>query len=101
MHVALHHYNENIMPMEAIEVYTNFLLSMVQVWGALLENMPMTAMIRNLGKMSALDLLKPRSSHSNHICNRLKDYSLLSKVLHPIHVLGSISRYMHQLQRFH
>ncbi|CAF4604861.1 unnamed protein product, partial [Rotaria magnacalcarata] len=28
------------------------------IWSALLENMPLTAMIRNLGKMSEIDLLK-------------------------------------------
>ena len=55
-------------------------LSLSQVWEALLENMPMTAMIRNLGKMSAIDLLKPLSSHSALVCSRLRDSTLLSKV---------------------
>lgn len=42
--------------------------------------MPMTAMIRNLGKMSAIDLLKPLSSHAALVCSRLRDSTLLSKV---------------------
>ena len=37
------------------------LLSNVEVWRALLQNMPMTAMIRNLGKMTAIELLAPLS----------------------------------------
>src|SRR6516162_10067093 len=36
-------------------------LNDVAVWEALLERMPMTAMIRNLGKMTSLGLLKPFS----------------------------------------
>ena len=35
------------------------LLSNVEVWRALLQTMPMTAMIRNLGKMTAIELLAP------------------------------------------
>ena len=52
----------------------------LQVWAALLDQMPMTAMIRNLGKMSAIDLLKPLSSHSALVCSRLRDSTQLSKV---------------------
>ena len=37
------------------------LLSNVEVWRALLQKMPMTAMIRNLGKMTAIELLAPLS----------------------------------------
>ena len=34
------------------------------MWEALLERMPMTAMIRNLGKMTSLGLLEPFSDGS-------------------------------------
>ncbi|KAI6661890.1 60 kDa SS-A/Ro ribonucleoprotein-like [Oopsacas minuta] len=37
------------------------LLSNAEVWRALLQKMPMTAMIRNLGKMTAIELLAPLS----------------------------------------
>ena len=40
----------------------------------------MTAMIRNLGKMSSIGLLKPLSPQAALVCNRLRDTSLLSKV---------------------
>lgn len=69
-------------------------LNSTHVWEALLENMPMTAMIRNLGKMSAIDLLKPLSSHSALVCSRLRDSTLLSKArIHPFNVLVALQTY--------
>ena len=66
----------------------------LQVWAALLENMPMTAMIRNLGKMSAISLLKPLSSHAALVCKRLKDEALLKKArIHPFNVLLALKTY--------
>ena len=61
--------------------HTCFLLCSltVQVWAALLEKMPMTAMIRNLGKMSAIGLLKPLSSHAALVCQKLGDENLLHR----------------------
>ena len=50
--------NEFDLPREAIPTQW---LNEVVVWEALLERMPMTAMIRNLGKMTSLGLLKPFS----------------------------------------
>jgi len=56
--------------------------------------MPMTAMIRNLGKMSALGLLKPLSSHAQHVCNQLRNEDLLRKArIHPFTVLQALSTY--------
>ena len=64
------------------------------MWAALLENMPMTAMIRNLGKMSAINLLKPLSSHAALVCKRLKDEVLLKKArIHPFNVLLALKTY--------
>ena len=54
----------------------------------------MTAMIRNLGKMSAIDLLKPLSSHAALVCQRLKDETLLKKArIHPFNVLVALKTY--------
>ena len=54
----------------------------------------MTAMIRNLGKMSAINLLKPLSPHSSLVCSRLRDVSLLSKArIHPFNVLVALNTY--------
>lgn len=54
----------------------------------------MTAMIRNLGKMSAIYLLKPLSSHAALVCQRLKDETLLRKArIHPFNVLVALKTY--------
>ena len=39
------------------------LLNFPDIWEALLEHMPMTAMIRNLGKMSNVGILSPGSQN--------------------------------------
>ena len=54
----------------------------------------MTAMIRNLGKMSALGLFKPLSSRASLVCKRLKDEALLRKArIHPFNVLLALKTY--------
>jgi 60 kDa SS-A/Ro ribonucleoprotein len=47
------------------------------VWEALLDRMPMTAMIRNLGKITAIGLVKPFSDATKHILRKLKDETAL------------------------
>lgn len=37
------------------------LLNDIEIWRTLLQNMPLTAMIRNLGKMTHIELLAPLS----------------------------------------
>lgn len=65
-----------------------------KVWEALLERMPMTAMIRNLGKMSAVGLLKPLGSAAKTVCDRLADESRIRKArVHPIAVLSAMLTY--------
>lgn len=56
--------------------------------------MPMTAMIRNLGKMSNIGLLAPRSDHLKNVCSRLRDPTLLQKArIHPFNVLLALKTY--------
>jgi 60 kDa SS-A/Ro ribonucleoprotein len=58
------------------------------VWEALLERMPMTAMIRNLGKMTSLGLLQPFSEAKKLVLRKLKDESALKRArIHPFAVL--------------
>lgn len=64
------------------------------VWEALLENMPMTAMIRTLGRMGAVGLLKPMSAAVKTVCSRLRNEDLLKKArVHPIQVLIALKTY--------
>lgn len=64
------------------------------VWEALLEKMPITAMIRNLGKMTSIGLLAPNSAATKLAGNRLADLDVLQKGrVHPITVLMALSVY--------
>lgn len=70
------------------------LLNSVLVWEALLEDMPVTAMIRNLGKMTAIEALKPLSNASKWVGSRLRDEALLKKGrVHPVTVLNALRTY--------
>jgi 60 kDa SS-A/Ro ribonucleoprotein len=64
------------------------------IWAALLEEMPITAMIRNLGNMSKVGLLKPMSDASKHVCAKLRDVEAIRKSrVHPIAVLLAADTY--------
>ena len=69
-------------------------LAHVEVWDALLQKMPMTAMIRNLGKMTSIGLVSPNSEAAMMVGKRLEDAELLHKArIHPISVLMAQSVY--------
>jgi len=72
-------------------------LNEAAVWEALLQaghGMPMTAMIRNLGKMTKVGLIAPMSDASRFICNRLRDGELLEKArIHPVDILIAMKTY--------
>ena len=73
------------LPREAIPTQW---LNEVVVWEALLERMPMTAMIRNLGKMTSLGLLAPFSDAKRLIVRKLRDETALKRArIHPLAVL--------------
>ena len=58
------------------------------VWEALLEKMPLTAMIRNLGVMSKVGLLAPLSNASKVVTTRLNDQQYIRKSrVHPMTIL--------------
>jgi len=70
------------------------LLNSPQVWEALLENMPATAMLRNLGKMTSLGLLSPLSDASNQVTMRLRDEEFVRRGrLHPFSILLALATY--------
>ena len=77
--------NEFDLPREAVPTQW---LNEVVVWEALLERMPMTAMIRNLGKMTNLGLLAPFSDAKRLIVRKLRDEAALKRArIHPLAVL--------------
>jgi len=64
------------------------LLSSVPVWAALLEDMPMTAMIRNLAKMTSIGLVSPGSEAATSVVARLGNAEALRKArVHPMAIL--------------
>lgn len=69
-------------------------LAEAQVWEALLEHMPMTAMIRNLATMTRIGLLAPLSDAAHLVCKRLRDTQRLRRArVHPIQVLAALKTY--------
>jgi 60 kDa SS-A/Ro ribonucleoprotein len=73
------------LPREAIPTQW---LNEVAVWEALVARMPMTAMIRNLGKMTSLGLLAPFSDAKRLIVGKLRDEAALKRArIHPLAVL--------------
>src|SRR6185295_13717886 len=60
----------------------------VAVWDALLARMPMMAIIRNLGKMTSIGLIKPFSDAKKHVLRKLKDETALKRArVHPLAIL--------------
>lgn len=65
-----------------------------EVWDALLQKMPLTAMVRNLGVMSKVGLLKPLSKASKLVVDRLHDGEYVRKSrLHPLNVMVAQGTY--------
>lgn len=70
------------------------LLNSTTVWAALLDKMPLTAMIRNLGKMSEIKLLAANSDAEKLVVKRLQDREQLQRArIHPFNVLVALETY--------
>ena len=79
------------LPREAVK--TDYLPSL-EVQEALLEDMPITAMIRNLANMTRSGLLTPTSSHTATVVARLGEGERLRKGrVHPISILLAMKTY--------
>jgi 60 kDa SS-A/Ro ribonucleoprotein len=69
-------------------------LNAPEVWAALLEHMPMTAMIRNLGKMTSVGVLGPLAAGNAKVADALRDRERLRKArVHPIQLLSALKVY--------
>ncbi|HEY6836444.1 MAG TPA: TROVE domain-containing protein [Gaiellaceae bacterium] len=79
------------LPREAVQ--TEHLTS-PKVWEALLEDMPMTAMIRNLATMTRAGVLAPRSAGTEKVVEQLGDADRIRRArVHPIAVLVALRTY--------
>lgn len=73
-------------------VPTQFLKSQM-VWESLLDRMPMTAMIRNLGNMGSCGLIKPMSKASGTIISKITKEAIEKSRIHPISILYASKTY--------
>ncbi len=72
---------------------SNF-LGEAKVWEALLPNLPMTALIRNLARMTANGLITPLSDATRLVVERLTDETRIRKArVHPVAILGALMTY--------
>ncbi len=64
-----------------------------QVWDALLQKMPLHAMVRNLGKMTAIGLLEPLSAPTKLVVDALNAEAIKAARLHPLNTLIALRQY--------
>jgi len=69
-------------------------LNHARVWDALLERMPLTAMIRNLATMTRVGLIAPMSQAARAVVRQLGDTRRLREArVHPIALLAALKTY--------
>lgn len=90
---------------EAVKIITEYklprecvpteFLNYKEVWEVLLNGMPMTAMIRNLGKMTQVGLLGSVFDESvKYVCSKLTDKEILKKArVHPLSIITALKIY--------
>jgi 60 kDa SS-A/Ro ribonucleoprotein len=69
-------------------------LTSPEVWEALLEDMPMTALVRNLATMTRVGVLTPGSDGTARAVEQLRDGERIRRArLHPIAILAALRTY--------
>jgi 60 kDa SS-A/Ro ribonucleoprotein len=69
-------------------------LTSPEVWAALLQRMPLEALVRNLATMTRVGLLAPLSEAAATVAARLRDGSAIRRArLHPVKVLAALMTY--------
>lgn len=82
---------ETRLPREALPTE---LLTKPEVWEAMLDDMPMTALVRNLGNLSKIGLVTAGSEAEAKVVAQLSDTERLKKArIHPISILAAMSTY--------
>jgi 60 kDa SS-A/Ro ribonucleoprotein len=78
----------------AREVLPTEMLQKPEVWEALLENMPMTAMVRNLATMTRLGLLTEKSAATQKVVGELTNVDRIRySRIHPMSILIAAKTY--------
>lgn len=64
------------------------------LWNMLLPSMPLTALVRNLAKMTVLDLFKPLGENVSIVTAKLRDAEQIRRSrLHPLNILTALKTY--------
>jgi 60 kDa SS-A/Ro ribonucleoprotein len=70
------------------------LLAHAAIWDALVDAMPMTALLRNLATMTRVGLIAPSAAATQRIAERLHDCEQLAAArVHPIALLSALATY--------
>ena len=65
-----------------------------EVWAAMLPHMGLTALVRNLGKMTSVGLIAPMSEASKTVAEKLGDVEAMKRGrVHPLHLLQALTVY--------
>jgi 60 kDa SS-A/Ro ribonucleoprotein len=76
------------------EMVPTELLTRPVVWNALLESMPLGALVRNLAVMTKVGLLSPGSDATRLVASRLGDRAAIRRArIHPLAVLAALKTY--------
>jgi 60 kDa SS-A/Ro ribonucleoprotein len=76
------------------EMVPTHLLAHAVVWEALLEAMPLTALIRNLGTLTRVGVLEPGSDAVAAVAARIADGAALKRArVHPVQLLSALRTY--------
>jgi 60 kDa SS-A/Ro ribonucleoprotein len=76
------------------EMVPTHLLAHAEVWEALLEEMPLTALVRNLATMTRIGLVAPWSAAAKQLAARLADGGALRRArVHPVQILSALRTY--------
>lgn len=76
------------------EMIPTEMLGQAQVWKALLPNLPFTAMLRNLARMTANGTLKPLADETSYVASRLtNELGIAKSRVHPIAILSALNTY--------
>jgi 60 kDa SS-A/Ro ribonucleoprotein len=79
------------LPREAVPTQS---LANPEVWAALLQRMPLEALVRNLATMTRVGLLAPLSEAATTVAARLRDGGAIRRArLHPVKLLAALLTY--------
>jgi 60 kDa SS-A/Ro ribonucleoprotein len=75
------------------EVINRKMMDRKEVWQALIKNMPVGALIRNLGRMTSLGVLDSHTAETQKVTELLSEENIQRSRIHPITLLSAFKAY--------